>query len=105
MGAGGDQDLAHQLKRDWRKADLSDKHKTMLAFCEKLTVNPSGVSKDDMQTVRDAGWSERDYYDMVLLTAAFNFITRVADAFGVQVDDMMKGMLDAIGEELVFAAK
>ncbi len=98
-------DLAHQLKRDWRKADLSEKHTTMLAFCEKLTVNPSGITKDDMQAVRDAGWSERDYFDMVLLTAAFNLIDRVADAFGVQVDDQMKGMLDAIGEELVFDSK
>ena len=97
--------LAHQLKRDWRKADLSEKHTVMLTFCEKLTVNPSGVTKDDMQTVRDAGWSERDYFDMVALTAAFNFIDRIADAFGVQVDDMMKTMLDSMGEELVFATK
>ena len=84
---------------------MSDKHRTMLAFVEKLTVNPSGVTKDDLQTVRDAGWSERDYYDIVLLTASFNFITRVADGFGVQLDEIFTMGLAAMGEEAVFASK
>ena len=105
MLAEGDQDIAHQLKRNWRKADLSDRHRAMLEFVEKLTVNPGGVAREDMQTVRDAGFSERDYYDIVLLTAQFNFITRVADAFGVQLDELMTTTLAGMGEEIVFDAK
>ena len=97
--------MAHQLKRDWRKADLSEKYTTMLGFVEKLTVNPSGVTKEDMEAVRAAGFSERDYYDIVLVTAQFNFITRVADAFGVELDDMLLSFMENTGEAAVFASK
>lgn len=93
-----------QLKRDWRKADLTEKHRHMLAFVEKLTVNPSGVSRGDMHTLLDAGFSERDYYDIVLITAHYNFITRVADAFGVELDEFLHLFMASVGEEAVFAA-
>lgn len=98
-------ELAHQLKRNWRQADLSDRHRTMLAYVEKLTVNPSAMERADLDALRAAGFSDRDCYDIVVLTASFNFITRVADAFGVQLDDMIAGMLDSMGEGQVFAPK
>ena len=90
------------MKRDWRKADLPAKHKTMLEFVEKLTVNPGGVTKQDMQTVLAAGFSERDYYDIVLVTSHYNFVTRVADAFGVELDEVINTFMESVGEQSVF---
>jgi len=40
-----DSELVAQLKRDWRTAKLSDADRAMLAFAEKLTVNPSSMTK------------------------------------------------------------
>lgn len=90
------------MKRDWRKADLPAKHRTMLEFVEKLTVNPGGVTKQDMQTVLAAGFSERDYYDIVLVTSHYNFVTRVADAFGVELDEVLTTFMESVGEQSVF---
>lgn len=91
----------HQVMRNWRKADLSDRHRAMLEFVEKLTVNPSGVTRADMDALLAAGFSERDYYDIVLVAAQFNFMDRIADGLGVELDRIYVRFLEAVNEEPV----
>jgi alkylhydroperoxidase family enzyme len=38
---------------------------------------------EDVQKLRDAGWSEDQIAEAVYITAMFAFFNRVADAFGV----------------------
>lgn len=38
---------------------------------------------EDVQKLRDAGWSENQISEAVYVTAMFAFFNRVADAFGV----------------------
>ena len=38
---------------------------------------------DDVQKLRDSGWTENQIAEAVYITALFAFFNRVADAFGV----------------------
>jgi alkylhydroperoxidase family enzyme len=89
--------LVATLKRDWRSATLSEADRAMLAYAEKLTVNPSQMTKGDLDGLR-RHFSEEQSYDIVLIASLFNFIDRIADAFGVELDAFTKHMAGAAPE-------
>ena len=69
----------------------------MLAYAEKLTINPSQMTKGDLDGLR-RHFSEEECYDIVLISSLFNFIDRIADAFGVELDAFTKHMASAAPE-------
>lgn len=77
----------------------------MLTYAEKLTVSPSSMTLDDLDGLR-AHFSEEQALDIVTIASLFNFIDRVADALGVELDPMMKQMAQAApdGEALTEVA-
>ena len=62
----------------------------MLEFTELLTVAPANVVAEDIQALRDAGWSDEDVIDIVHMTALINYFNRIGDALGVDLDDMLQ---------------
>ena len=66
----------------------------MLEYVEKLTVNPSQMTKGDLDGLR-RHFSEEQCYDIVLIASLFNFIDRIADAFGVELDAFTQHMAGA----------
>jgi hypothetical protein len=66
----------------------------MLAYAEKLTVNPSQMIRSDLDELR-RHFSEEQTYDIVLIASLFNFIDRIADAFGVELDEFTRHMAHA----------
>jgi len=69
----------------------------MLTYAEKLTVNPSGLTLGDLESLR-AHFSEEQTFDIVMIASLFNFIDRVADAFGVELDPMLQQIAAASPE-------
>ena len=69
----------------------------MLAYAEKLTLNPSALTREDLDTLR-RHFSDEQVYDIVLIASLFNFIDRIADAFGVELDGFTKQMATAAPE-------
>ncbi len=62
------------------------------ALCDhaiKLTRTPSGVSEADVTALRDLGLSDRAISDATQVIAFFNYINRVAEGLGI---DLEKGM-------------
>jgi uncharacterized protein YciW len=57
----------------------------MLEYAEKLTLTPSAMAEEDVQKLRDVGWSDRDILDIVHVCAYFNFRVRVVDGLGLEV--------------------
>ena len=78
-----DQDLANALKSDWRTAKLDERDQAMLTYVEKITQNPVSIWRDDMNTLRDAGFDDTSILQITLIACFFNYINRVADALGV----------------------
>ncbi len=50
---GGDDLAVEQIKADWRKLDLSPSERAMLEFCEKLTLTPSSMTRQDTDRLRE----------------------------------------------------
>jgi alkylhydroperoxidase family enzyme len=52
-------------------------------YVELVTQGAYRSTVEDVQKLRDAGWSENQISEAVYITALFAFFNRVADAFGV----------------------
>ena len=57
----------------------------MLEFGEKVTLLPSGVTEADVARLREHGFDDREILSITLAAAYRNFITRLADALGVEL--------------------
>ena len=69
---------------NWRMADLDAKQTAMLTFAEKVTKASAEVTEDDRQVLRDAGFSDRDIWDIASVVGFFSMSNRVASATGMQ---------------------
>lgn len=78
--------LADQLKLDYTKADLTPRERAMLDYVHKLTRTPSAVRERDVQSLRAVGFDDLAILHIVLLSSFFNYINRVADGLGVELD-------------------
>ena len=85
-----DDRLVYHILRDWRRADLSKGDRAMLEYAEKLTRTPGQVNAEDVEALRAVGLDERNILDVVLITAKFAFMTRLADGVGIRADEKFR---------------
>ncbi len=76
----GDPVLGEMLVMNYRAAKLSRRHRAMLDFSVKLTETPHLVEEEDRQALREAGFGERDLWDIGAVAAFFNMSNRMASA-------------------------
>jgi uncharacterized peroxidase-related enzyme len=76
----GDPAFGEQIAMNWRAATLDLRQTAMLEFATKLTERPDTIVEADRQALRDAGFSDRDIWDIASTTAFFNMSNRVAAA-------------------------
>jgi uncharacterized peroxidase-related enzyme len=72
--------LGELMAMNWRAARLSPREHAMLAFAQKLTVEPWSVADDDRAALRQAGFCDRDIWDIAAVASFFNMSNRVASA-------------------------
>jgi uncharacterized peroxidase-related enzyme len=65
------------------EADLSPAERVLLDYVAKVTEAAYRTTSDDVQNLRDHGWTEPQIAEAVYITAMFAFFNRVADAFGI----------------------
>ena len=78
------------IKTDYRTADLSPADRALCDFAFKLTRTPAEVSPADLDELRTHGFDDRGIHDAVQVTAYFNYINRVADGLGVDLEPEMR---------------
>ena len=76
----GSPGFGEEIAHNWRGAGLDDRQNAMLEFSVKLTEAPDKIVETDRQTLRDAGFSDRDIWDIASTAAFFNMSNRVAAA-------------------------
>jgi alkylhydroperoxidase family enzyme len=69
----------------------------MLAYAEKLTLNPSAMTRSDLDGLREH-FTEDQVFDIVIIACFFNFMDRVADGFGVDLDPMLSRLASSSPE-------
>ncbi len=78
------------VQEDYRKAGLTQREVGLLDHAVKLTKQPSGVGRDDLDALRSLGFNDEQLVDAVHCIAYFNFINRVLDGLGVDPEASMR---------------
>jgi len=58
----------------------------MLDYAEKLTIRPASVAREDVDALREAGFSDEDVLHICEVTAYYAYANRVADGLGVELE-------------------
>lgn len=84
---------------NWREADLDDQERAMLAFTEKFTLTPSEITGEDIDELRQAGFTEEQILAIGLGAGYRNWVDRIADLLGVEEEkfDFPEEILKAFG--------
>jgi uncharacterized peroxidase-related enzyme len=87
-----DPELGEMMVMNYRAADLSPRQKAMLDFAVKLTESPDKIEEEDRKALREAGFSERDIWDIASVAGFFNLSNRVAAAVDMRPNDEYHAM-------------
>jgi uncharacterized peroxidase-related enzyme len=69
---------------DYRRAVLSPRERALCDFAVKLTHGAAEVDEGDIDALRAEGLDDATISDAIQVIAYFNYITRVADAVGIE---------------------
>jgi hypothetical protein len=75
--------LVSAVISDLNASPLSEAERVLFRFVEKVNRNSYDIRYQDVEDVRQAGWSDEAIYDAITVCALFNFFHRWIDATGV----------------------
>ena len=70
------------INRDISSADLSDKMKALLAIAGAVQIGGKQVTANQIAAAREAGATDKEIHDTVLIAAAFCMFNRYVDGMG-----------------------
>ncbi|HLZ71288.1 MAG TPA: hypothetical protein VKV26_15405 [Dehalococcoidia bacterium] len=74
-------------ERRWRDLpDLAPRDRALCTVAEKLSATPTRMTRDDWQPLRDLGCDDEALLEVAHIVGIFNYLTRLADGFGLQLD-------------------
>jgi uncharacterized peroxidase-related enzyme len=73
-------ELGELMAQNYRAANLPARQKAMLDFAVKLTHSPAEIEEADRQALREAGWKDRDIWDIAAIAGFYNMSNRIAAA-------------------------
>lgn len=79
--------LGELMAMNWRAAGLPPRQYAMLAFAEKVTLLSAKIVEADRQVLREAGFSDRDIWDIAAVAAFFNMSNRMASAVAMRPNE------------------
>ena len=87
----GDEQLVCEVKRDFERADISDKLKALLGVASQVQKGGKHVTTEDIARARSAGATDREIHDTVLIAAAFCMYNRYVDGLATWAPDDPEG--------------
>ena len=78
--------LVHELKKDYTQADLTPADREMLDYTVKLTLTPWEMVAADVERLREQGFSDSAILDINQITGYFAYVNRLADGLGVELE-------------------
>src|SRR5215510_10171180 len=67
-------------------AAVDPKMRPVLRYARKLTQQPSSLTQADANAIFAAGWEGAALYYTVAVTALFNFMNRLVEGMGIELD-------------------
>lgn len=85
-----DDELAEQVKKDFRTSKLEPQHKALCEWAEKLTLTPAQCTREDVDALRAHGWTDEQVVSAAQIIGYFNHLNRLADGLGIDLEPEMK---------------
>ena len=76
----GDPVLGELMVMNYRAADLAPRHRAMLDFSAKLTIDPATIGESDRAALRKVGFTDHDIWDIGAVASFYNMSNRMASA-------------------------
>lgn len=76
--------VARQLVFDYRVAGLSIPDRALCDYAIKLTLAPGRIVRDDVERLRQFGFTDEQITVAAQVIGYFNYITRIAQGLGVE---------------------
>jgi len=98
---GGDEELVRSVKRDFHRAGVSEKLKTLLSIAGKVQQGGKFVTAEDVALARSEGATDLEIHDTVLIAAEFCMMNRYVDglaAWTPEGDDFYRERAAALAE-------
>ncbi|MBI3329550.1 MAG: peroxidase [Nitrospinae bacterium] len=91
-GEVNDNALVGELAEDYRCASLDAPTRLLLEYAEQITRDATKITKGDIDRLRGVGFSDKDILEATHIAAYFNYVDRLADALGVELDEAFRGL-------------
>jgi uncharacterized peroxidase-related enzyme len=75
---GKDVPLAEQIANNWQTADAPPRLRAMLAFASRVNEPGFAATDEEIATLRNAGFTDDDIWDIAAIAAFFGFSNRMA---------------------------
>ena len=79
--------VADQIAVNYRKADISQRQRAMLAFAMKVAVNSVAIDDADFIALREHGFTDEDIWDIGAIAAFFALSNRMANMISMCPND------------------
>jgi uncharacterized peroxidase-related enzyme len=83
--------LGELMAMNYRAARLDRRQRAMLDFAVKLTANPWEIEDADRSALREAGFTDRDIWDIAAVAGFFNMSNRIASATDMRPNSAYHG--------------
>jgi uncharacterized peroxidase-related enzyme len=83
--------LGELMVMNYRAARLDRRQRAMLDFAVKLTAKPWEIEEADRNALREAGFTDRDIWDIAAVAGFFNMSNRIASATDMRPNSAYHG--------------
>ena len=59
----------------------------MLGYARALTLEPSSIVREDVRRLHSVGFDDRAVLDICQVVSYYNYVNRLADGLGVELED------------------
>lgn len=78
--------MSRALAKDYTSVDLAQADRALLDYVVKLTRTPGAMGESDVATLKEVGFDDRAVLDICQVAAYFNYVNRLADGTGVELE-------------------
>ena len=80
-----------EIVTDFQTADIDETTKAILEFAVKVTKTAPTITPADLEHLRNYGLTDEALFAIVEVVGFFCYVNRIADAFGIELDDFLEG--------------
>ena len=82
--------MVQAVTEDYRRAPIDSPTRALLEYAEKVTRNAAKITKDDVDFLRRENFSDEAILDAACVTSYFNYVNRMTDALGVELEEIFE---------------